>query len=187
MPAIIGLMALLGAVFGSLEVTTVAYAEEQGAPQAAGWVLALYAAGSLVGGLLMGALRPTGLVTRQLLLASALLALVSAPLPLVSGLGWLSLLALGAGLAVAPVLILATSLVELLVPAARITEALTLTSSGIAVGLAIAAPLAGAIIDRNDASSGYLIMAGAALGALILMLLTRRGLLRRELAATPGG
>ena len=46
----------LGALFGSAEVTTVAFAEEQGRGAVAGWLLAAWAFGSLVAGLVTGAI-----------------------------------------------------------------------------------------------------------------------------------
>jgi len=48
-----------GAVFGSLEVVTVAFADERGQQAAAGAVLACQAAGSAAAGLAWGALRPS--------------------------------------------------------------------------------------------------------------------------------
>ncbi len=172
-------MVLLGAVFGSFEVTTVAFAAEQGRPGSTGALLALYAAGSLVAGLVFGARAGSWPLPRQLRAGTLFLALVTAPLPFVSSVGMLAILAFGAGLAVAPVLIITTSLVERLVPNARMTESLTVTSSGIAVGLAVSAPGSGALIDAFGAASGYTVMAAAAFGALGIAAATTRGLAAR--------
>lgn len=173
-------MVLMGGVFGAFEVTTVAYAEAAGRPGATGVLLAIYALGSLIGGLLLGAVRLPGTVTRQLLAATAALALASAPMLLVGGIEWLGLLAFIAGCAVAPVLILSISLTEILVPGSRITEALTLTVSGLAVGLSAAAPLSGYLIDSVSPASGYAVMSLSALGSLLVMATAYRGLQRLE-------
>ena len=47
----------LGSMFGAAEVTTVAFADEQGAKSYAGVLLALWALGSLIAGLVTGTLR----------------------------------------------------------------------------------------------------------------------------------
>ena len=59
-------------------------------------------------------------------------------------------------------------MVERLVPAVRLTEALTLGTSGIAVGLAIGSPLAGVLIDTYGAAAGYWIVVAGALMTLLL-------------------
>jgi len=84
------------------------------------------------------------------------------------------------GFAVAPVLIISTALLEVLIAPTRITEALTVTSSGLAVGLAMAAPAAGVLIDEVSANSGYLLVSGAALAAAVLMLFAAGPLHRLE-------
>lgn len=180
MPRITMIMVLLGGVFGAFEVTTVAYAQFAGRPEATGFLLAIYAFGSLLGGLLIGALRPRNSLTSQLTIATAILAVVSAPLFIVPNIFWLALLALAAGFAVAPVLIISVSLTEVLVPGRRITEALTVTVSGIAVGLAVAAPLSGLIIDSVGAQSAYLVMAASGGGTFLVAVLARNGLARWE-------
>ena len=173
-------MVLMGGVFGAFEVTTVAYAAAAGEPAATGVLLAVYALGSLIGGLVIGALRLPGTVTRQLLVATAALAVATAPMLLVDGIEWLGLLAFIAGCAVAPVLILSISLTEILVPGSRITEALTLTVSGLAVGLSGAAPLSGYLIDSVSPATGYAVMSLSALGSLVVMATAYRGLQRLE-------
>lgn len=165
MPQLTAIMVLLGGVFGSFEVTTVAFAQEAGRPGATGVLLALYAFGSLVGGVLIGAVHPPGLLSRQLLVAATVLGAVSAPIWLAPGVVVLGALAFAAGLAVAPVLIITTALTEQLVPADRLTEALTVTVSGIAVGLSVSAPLSGIVIDAASPGAAYLIMSASALAA----------------------
>ncbi|WP_030045392.1 MFS transporter, partial [Streptomyces resistomycificus] len=60
MPPLLAACLAMGVMFGAMEVVTIAYADAQGHPAAAGPVLGLQAAGSFVAGLLYGAVRPAG-------------------------------------------------------------------------------------------------------------------------------
>ncbi|MFF0729053.1 MFS transporter [Streptomyces sp. NPDC004134] len=57
-PPLLAAFGCAGAVFGSMEVVTIAYADRLGRPAAAGGILALLAAGSCLAGLVYGARRP---------------------------------------------------------------------------------------------------------------------------------
>ncbi|MEO3766883.1 MFS transporter [Streptomyces sp. B8F3] len=57
-PPLLAAFGCAGAVFGSMEVVTIAYADRLGRPAAAGGILALLAAGSCLAGLVHGARRP---------------------------------------------------------------------------------------------------------------------------------
>ncbi|MEO3840019.1 MFS transporter [Streptomyces sp. B22F1] len=57
-PPLLAVFCCAGAVFGSMEVVTIAYADRLGRPAAAGGILALLAAGSCLAGLVYGARRP---------------------------------------------------------------------------------------------------------------------------------
>lgn len=59
-PPLLAAFGCAGAVFGSMEVVTIAYADRLGRPAAAGGILALLAAGSCVAGLVYGTRRPAG-------------------------------------------------------------------------------------------------------------------------------
>ena len=61
----------MGAIFGTAEVTAVAFAEAQGQKAAASLILAAYAAGSLIVGLVFGAMKLEMPLPRQLVLAIA--------------------------------------------------------------------------------------------------------------------
>lgn len=188
LPGVAGITAifvLLGGVFGSYEVATVAFAKEEGAPTAAGLILALYAVGSLGAGLVYGAMTLRAPLSKQFLAAAVGLAVVTFPLPL---LGHLWLVAAGlfvAGIACSPVLIAGTALLERIVPSHRLTEAMTWNASGVAVGIAIASPLAGVVIDRFGAAPAYWVTAGCAVLAFVVAVSLYRVLRRADLAAQP--
>lgn len=182
---ITGIFVLLGGIFGSYEVATVAFAKEEGAPAAAGLILALYAVGSLAAGVVFGALTLRSPLSKQFLVATATLAVVTFPLPL---LGHLWVVAIGlfvAGIACSPVLISGTALLEHIVPSTRLTEAMTWNASGLAVGIAVASPLAGVVIDRYGAIVAYWVTAGCGVLAFVVAAIVYRVLRRVDLAVEP--
>lgn len=85
MPPLLAVCLALGAVFGSMEVVTLAFADAQGHKSAAGAILGLQAAGSCAAGLLYGATKPTGPAERRYLYCiaamTALMALPCSPRP----------------------------------------------------------------------------------------------------------
>lgn len=180
---VVAVMALMGGVFGSFEVSTVAFAQGLDQPAAIGVVLALFAAGSLLSGLAFGAIKPTTSLGRQLKMATTFLAIVVVPLPFVSSIPLLAAVSFVAGLSVSPVLIVAITIVERVVHPARLTEAFTISISGVAVGLALGSTISGAIVDAHTPSMGYAVMTISGFGALTLVLASTRVL--NTLVATP--
>jgi predicted MFS family arabinose efflux permease len=186
LPGVAGITAifvLLGAIFGSFEVTTVAFAREAGESSVAGVLLALYAFGSLFGGLVFGTLALRASLLRQFVVGVVVLAVITFPMPF---LGTVWLVGVGlfvAGLACSPVLITGTALIEQIVPAHRLTEAISWGTSGMAVGIAVATPFAGLVIDGPGASVAYWVTSGSAIGAMLVALLVL-GSLRRAAART---
>jgi predicted MFS family arabinose efflux permease len=119
------------------------------------------------------------------MVAVAALAVVTSPLPF---LGSIWLVAVGlfvAGIACSPVLISGMALVERIVPGNRLTESMTWATSGIAVGIATATPLAGVIIDRYGAATAYWVTSGCAVGALLIACIVYPSLRRALAAAAP--
>ncbi|RZU24140.1 MFS transporter [Streptomyces sp. BK239] len=144
-----------GAIFGAVDVVTVAFAEEEGHKRAASVVLALYAAGSCVAGLVFGLLRPQGPPERRWLLGVFMMAVSMIPLLLVGNLPFLAVALFVAGLAIAPTMITTMSLIEEHVPRAQLTEGMTWVSTGLAVGVALGSSIAGWVIDAAGARAGY--------------------------------
>ncbi|MFF5187870.1 MFS transporter [Streptomyces sp. NPDC000345] len=144
-----------GTIFGAVDVVTVAFADEQGHKGAASVVLALYAAGSCVAGLVFGLLRPQGAPERRWLLGVFMMAVSMIPLLLVGNLPFLAVALFAAGLAIAPTMITTMSLIEEHVPRAQLTEGMTWISTGLAVGVALGSSIAGWVIDAAGARAGY--------------------------------
>ncbi|MFE7861357.1 MFS transporter [Streptomyces sp. NPDC057403] len=144
-----------GAIFGAVDVVTVAFADERGHKGAASVVLALYAAGSCVAGIVFGLLRFAGAPHRRWLLGICAMAVSMIPLLLVGNLPFLAVALFVAGLSIAPTMITTMSLIEEHVPRAQSTEGMTWISTGLAVGVALGSSVAGWVIDAAGARAGY--------------------------------
>lgn len=163
----------LGILFGSAEVVTVAFAEEQGHPSAAGWLLATWALGSLVAGVVSGAVTWRAGPLTRLRWGALGMTLAMAPLTFVPSLGVMAAVLLVGGLAISPTLIAAMSLAERTLPAARLTEGMAFVQTGLAAGLAPGAAVAGIVVDAHGASAAYLVCAAGGVLTLLGALCTR--------------
>ncbi|MET3807300.1 putative MFS family arabinose efflux permease [Nakamurella sp. UYEF19] len=175
------IFALMGGIFGAFEVTTVAFAKEAGHSGIAGLLLALYAFGSLLAGLIFGVAKIKASLLRQFGFSIAVLAVVTLPMPFLPNVWFVGAGLMLAGVACSPALISGMSLIERIVPAHRLTETMSWTGSGMAVGIAMATPLAGIVIDNSGASDAYWVTSGCAVGAFVVSLLVLRSL-RRSIA-----
>ena len=151
-----------GALFGAIEVNTVAFADERGHKALASLVLATYALGSCLAGLVYGAMKPRGTAAGRFLLGISVMAVSMIP-PLLVGNLWLLAAALFfSGITIAPTMVTAMGLVEQVMPRARLTEGITWTSTGLNVGVAVGAAAAGRVIDAHGASAAFAVPASAA-------------------------
>ncbi|MEU4932414.1 MFS transporter [Streptomyces yokosukanensis] len=174
-----------GAIFGSVDVVTVAFADERGHKGAASLVLAVYAAGSCAAGVVFGLLRFSGAPERRWLLGVAAMAVSMIPLLLVGNLPLLAVALFVAGLSIAPTMITTMSLIEEHVPRAKLTEGMTWVSTGLAVGVALGSSVAGSVIDAAGARAGYGVPAVSGAVAVAVGFLGYRRL--RRPAAGRGG
>src|SRR5690606_28216813 len=90
----------VGAMFATVEVTVVAITEALGQPGAATLVIGLYAVGSFVVGLILGAVNPAMPLQRQLMIAVAIMALTAVPLLFVTSVPVLTLAVFVSGVAI---------------------------------------------------------------------------------------
>jgi predicted MFS family arabinose efflux permease len=147
----------LGGVFGSVEVSVVAFTTERGQAGLAGVLLALLAAGSMVAGLVYGAVPMRRPLATRMAVALAGLTAVVGTFVLAPSSAVLAPAMLVAGLAVAPALISGFALADAAVPAAQRTESLSWVSTGIGVGVSLAATAVGPVIDAHGARAGFLV------------------------------
>jgi MFS family permease len=165
----------VGTIFGSIDVVTVAFAEEQGHKAMASLVLAAYAFGSCLAGAVFGLLHLKGSPTKRWLLGVCAMAVSMIPLQLAGNLPILAVALFVAGLSVAPTMVTTMALVEQHVPRTKLTEGMTWTSTGLAVGISIGSSAAGWAVDGMGADSAYVVpvLAGA-LAAVVAFLGYRR-------------
>jgi hypothetical protein len=162
----------LGSLFAAAEVSTVAFSAEQDAKPYAGVLLASWAFGSMLAGLITGTRQWRRHPIQRVRTGCFLLALVMVPMTLVGSMTAMGLVLFVSGFGVAPTLIAVLSSIEQGVPAGRLTEGIAIAHTGLAAGLAPGAALAGLVIDAHGASPSYLVALGggvlAALGSLAL-------------------
>jgi MFS family permease len=157
-----------GAIFGAIDVVTVAFAEEEGHKAAASLVLAVYALGSCVAGAVFGLLHLKGHASRRWVVGVCAMAVSMVPLQLAGSLPVLAVALFIAGLSIAPTMVTTMALVEEHVPRTQLTEGMTWTSTGLAVGVALGSSAAGWVVDAFGAGRGYLVpMVAGALAAVV--------------------
>jgi MFS family permease len=158
---------MLGLLFGAAEVATVAFAEEQDAKAFAGPLLALWAAGSLIAGVLSGAITWRRGPAYRLRWGTLAMTVAIVPLTFIDSMVVMGAVLFVAGFAIAPTLIATMSLCEKVVPAARLTEGMAFLQTGLVAGVAPGAALAGVLVDSRGASAAYLVpVAGGVLALL---------------------
>lgn len=171
-------LVFVGAIFATAEVSTVALTRDLGQPSAASLVIGVYAAGSFVVGVIVGALNLKAPLQRQLLVALAVLLVTTLPLLLADSVPLLALTIFLSGVAVSPTFITAFGLVERSVPSAVLTEGVTWVTTGIGIGMALGAFVSGWVVDEFGARSGFLVSVGAAVAALSIVALSQPVLTR---------
>ena len=165
---IVGLSACLGLGFGGTEVGFPAFAEGHGGAELGSIPLSLFAAGSLVGGLVAGA-RVTVTPARLLRLSTVVLALGLA-LPL---LGWslpsMAVLAFLAGLPIAPVVMSAYGLIDAVARPGTAAEAFAWITTAVFAGFSVGMALGGTLIDAYGVKASFgLGTAAVAAGAVLV-------------------
>jgi MFS family permease len=166
--AMVAAAACLGSLFGSAEVITVAFADEHGRAGLTGLLLAGWAFGSLLAGIITGAVTWKVTPLRRYRLGTVALVAVMVPFPFIDNLAVLAVWLFIAGFAVSPTFVAVFSLIESTVPATRLTEGITWLSTGIALGVAPGAAISGRIIDDSGASTAFVVpIVAGVVGAVI--------------------
>jgi len=166
---------LLGAMFVSIDLSTVAFAQQFGHKPLAGFILGTYALGSATGGLWYGSRQWRAAGEKRFALTLTLTVLGVATFWAQPNLVTLTCGIYLCGLTIAPTLIAGFSLLEAQAKPGRRTEAMSWLSSGIAVGVALGASVVGFVIDAHGPRLGYAFAAlcGAASAATCLVGLRR--------------
>jgi MFS family permease len=185
MPAMILASLGMGGVFGSFEVTIVAFCGQRDATRWTGLVLAGIAFGSAVSGFSYGSRRWRTPVLRRFGLQAAafatlpLLFLLAANVPVLAVIGFV------VGLGIAPTLITSFTLIQEIVPASALTEGTAWLTTGLSIGYGTAAALVGGIADAHGARVAFLVTVGCGLEVGALALVLYRQLARPPQVAPP--
>jgi predicted MFS family arabinose efflux permease len=164
---------LADTALGVADVTLIAFADVQGSPEIGGVLIALFAGGSVVGGLTFGARTWPGSPSRQLATITAAASLAMAPLALADSLLAAAPLALLAGVPGAAQWAAASLTLDRASGGSAGAEAYTWLSTANAVGIAVGSTVAGALVEASGPSLAFL--AGcAATAAAAAFLIARR-------------
>ncbi|WJM95317.1 MFS transporter [Pseudomonas defluvii] len=163
------LVVAMGVIVGTVDIVSVAFAEQMGMPAAASVVLSCYAIGSCAAGLMFGALKLDTPLHKLLLLGGLATAATTLPLLLAGNIVGLAGAVLVAGLFFAPTMIVAMSLVERIVPESKLTEGMTWLLAGLNVGVAGGAAASGQVVDAWGAKAGFNVALAAAAVLLVAL------------------
>lgn len=178
-------MIFLGAIFATAEVSAVAITRELGQPNAASLVIGVYALGSFVLGIVIGALNLRTPLQKQFAISIAVVAATQVPLLFADTVPLLALAIFLSGIAISPTFITAFGLIERRVPEAMLTEGVTWVMTGIGIGMALGAFAAGWVVDTYGARSGFWVSIIAGAVALATALASQRQLARERVSAAP--
>ena len=151
-----------GLVVGNLYVAVPALVGAVGNTAAVGIVLALFAAGSAVGGLIYGALRVECSSQRQLLVLTALLVIASSAASLMHSTVALGAVVILTGVFLSPVMIVAYFAANGFGGPARQTESTTWVNTSHNVGAAAGSAAGGVLIEAWNANAAFAACAAAA-------------------------
>ncbi|MDX0857083.1 MFS transporter [Sinorhizobium medicae] len=166
----------VGSIFATAEVSVVAITKELGQPQAASLVIGVYAVGSFLVGLALGALNPTMPLQRQLLIAVSVIAITSLPLLVADTVPFLAFAVFVSGMAISPTFITAFGLIERRVPESMLTEGVTWVMTGIGIGMALGAFVSGWVVDNYGAQKGFWVSVAAGAATVVTVAAGQRSL-----------
>jgi MFS family permease len=159
----------VGFTLGSIEVVLPAFSEAEGSKELAGVLLAAWSLASAAAGLAWGARGAQLPLLRSHMRLAVLLPLAVAPLAFATSPAVMIVLALLAGLPIAPLLSSRNLLVERLAPAGTATEAFTWPLTAMVAGIAMGAAVTGVVVEAGSwsAAVGVAVAVGLAGAAVV--------------------
>jgi MFS family permease len=147
---LVGSMLPVGFAFGALEVALPAFADHEGRPELAGVLVALWALGSVAGGLTYGARPRRGSLASVHLRVALFLPLSFLPMALATSPAAMALLVIPAGVFIAPLIATRNELAGMVTPESARTEAYTWPLTALVAGIALGAATSGALADATS-------------------------------------
>lgn len=144
-----------GCLLGSIEVVTIAYVSQLGHRGLTGFLLAGWALGSALAGLVYGALKLRASRRRRLAIGIVAMWLVTFLLLLPLSLPALAVVLFISGLTIAPTLVTGFGMVEAVVPRSRLTEGMTWASTSLNLGATAGTAIAGWAVDHLGSQLAY--------------------------------
>lgn len=175
---VVGIFMLVGAIFGSTDVATVAFTEAHGLKGYSGAILACFAAGSLISGLIYGSRNWVQPIITRFLVGVIALACGVIPLFFINSVPVLAAVMFITGFAIAPTLISGNALVQEFVAPGRLTEGLTWVGTALGVGVALGSSAAGSVIDKFGPHGGFASAIAAGVLVVAIALVFRSALIR---------
>jgi MFS family permease len=171
---ILGVIGLLAISFGMIEVSVPAVAEQLGSSTLSGLFLSLWSGGSMLGGLIAGALTTGRPPERRVVALLGLVAVGLAPLAAaVTGVLPFAACMILAGLGIAPAVACLYLLLDRSAPQGTVTEAFTWVTSAFTAGSAIGSALGGSVVQHAGPATAFLVALGAVSAAVLLARLRR--------------
>jgi hypothetical protein len=160
----------VGFTLGTLEVVLPAFSADEGREELAGVLLAVWSGASGAAGLAWGARGGRLPLLDAHLRFAWLLPVAVAPLVLATSPATMALLAVLAGLPIAPLIASRNQLVEQVALPGTATEAFTWPLTALVAGVALGAATAGTVIEASSWSGGVLVaIAVGVVGAVVVM------------------
>lgn len=154
--AVLVTYALLGGTFGGIEIAAIAGLEAVGEKSRAGVVLGVWAAGSLVGGLMVTRLWHAPAL-RRLTLLLPVMVLAGVPLVLTASAGpvWMGVALTVEGVAIAPTIAAVYELIQQIAPPHALTEAFSWSIGSVVCGSALGTVVAGWLASHAGVTAAF--------------------------------
>lgn len=161
----------MGVLFGAAEIVMVSFTEHHGQPNAASYVAAVFAIGSLLGAVLYGARQWPGGTPVKIFITFWWIGLGTIPILLAPNIPTMALVMFITGLAISPGMIVANLFVEQIAPQSKLTEAFAWLGSAMATGAAIGSIIAGYLVDEFGVRGGQWtsVAGGVACGIIVTL------------------
>jgi hypothetical protein len=158
----------IGAIFGAIDVATIAFAREHDASGFAGLLLAIFALSGGLAGVTYGARVWGAPAVDRLQVVTALMCPCVLSLALVDRIA-LAVPAMAlAGLTMTPSIITGFSLASALVPREALTEGFTWLSASLMAGVALGLAIGGHVAERSGGHDAYRVAVAAAAAAALV-------------------